>query len=280
MTLLSKANKYEAINLIVRDPRYSVYKCASGGRAYLLYLVRDDELEDALVERFTDISMYGFDGFVELFADNGALVLVFKESSLEETAADYLDESTSESQKLMFFERVLEAFCVHEVPPSVACDLLEYDNVGVTSEGSADCRYILRDVSAYEKRGMGSLAEIFTRKLQTALTPVGHTKRTSIINDFCRALKDDPPKTMTDFYDRYVCCVEMCGRTELGETKLQRLKKKALKAAGLGKTILTVIILGLACAVLVMSLVQNSSDGGAVFNQIGEVNIEENASKN
>lgn len=275
MKLISSANEYKAINLIKRDPRYSVYKCISRGRGYLLYLIGDETLEKTLVTRFGDVSEFDFDGFVELFADKDSLVLVFKDNILEETAADYLGDDTDESGKLLFFERVLEALCVHEVPANIACDLLEHDNIGVKSDGDADCRYILNDISVFDHRGMKSLAEIFTQKLSLALLPVGRTKRTALIDKFCKELCDNPPDTMTDMYDRYVRCVEACRETELGETKGQRLKKKALKAANIGKLVLTAVVLGMACLILIMSFMDDGSKNGMKFDRIGEVVIEE-----
>lgn len=274
MKLISSANEYKAINLIKRDPRYSVYKCVSKGRGYLLYLVSEENLEEALVARFTKTSGFDFDGFVELFADGDSLVLVFKDNTLEETVADYLGDDTDESGKLMFFERVLEALCVHEVPANIACDLLEHDNIGVKSDGSADCRYILCDISLFDDRDMNTLAEIFTRKLTAALAPVGKTKRTPVIDEFCRGLRADPPETMTDMYDRYVRCVDACRETELGETRSQRLKKKAMKAANVGKVVLTAVVLIMACVILIMSFTDDGSKNGVKFDRIGDVIIE------
>ncbi len=274
MKLISSANEYKAINLIKRDPRYSIYKCVSKGRGYLLYLVSDGNLEEALVARFTKTSGFDFDGFVELFADGDSLVLVFKDNILEETVADYLGDDTDESGKLMFFERVLEALCVHEVPANIACDLLEHDNIGVKSDGDADCRYILCDISLFDGRDMSTLAEIFTRKLTLALSPVGKTKRTPVIDEFCRELRADPPESMTDMYDRYVRCVDACRETELGETKSQRLKKKAMKAANVGKVVLTAAVLIMACVILVLSFTDDGSKNSVKFDRIGDVIIE------
>lgn len=275
MKLISSANEYKAINLIKRDPRYSIYKCVSRGRSYLLYLVSDENLENALVTRFGDVSGFDFDGFAELFADKDSLVLAFKDNTLAETAADYLGDDTGEKSKLMFFERVLEALCVHEVPANIACDLLEHDNIGVKSDGDADCRYILNDISMFDNRDMRALAEIFTQKLTLALSPIGRTKRTALIDKFCKELRADPPGTMTDMYDRYVRCVEACCEIELGETKSQRLKKKALKAASIGKAVLTAVVLGMAFLILIMSFAEDSSKSGKKFKQIGDVMIEE-----
>lgn len=279
MKLISSANEYKAINLIKRDPRYSVYKCVSHERGYLLYVIDDETLEKTLVTRFGDVSGFVFDGFAELFVEGDSLVLAFKDNTLEETAADYLGDDTAESGKLLFFERVLEALCVHGVPANIACDLLEHDNIGVKSDGGADCRYILNDISVFDNCGMGSLAEIFTQKLKLALLPVGRTKRTVLIDKFCKELCADPPETMTDLYDRYVKCVEACREIELGETKSQRLKKKAMKAANIGKAALTAVVLIMALLILIMSFLDNGSKNGVKFDQIGEVVIEESASE-
>lgn len=278
MILQSSANRYEAINLIARTGSYSVYKCTGKGRSYIVYVVEDKELENKLVARFGDMTEQDLDGFAELFAENDALVLVFKEYVLEQTAASFNDDTTAESDKLMFFVRVLEAFCVHGVPCDIACDLLEGDNVGVSSEGSADCRYLFHNIAALEDRNMRSLCRVFIEKLKTALIPVGRTKRTAVIDKFCKELMSNVPQSMTDLYDRYEECVEICRQTELGETKLQRLKKKALKAASVGKVMLTVVILGLACVILAMSILKNNNDGGVYFDRVGEVEIESSAS--
>lgn len=280
MKLISSVNEYKVINLIKRDPRYCVYKCVSKGRGYLLYLIGDEQLEKALVTRFADVSGSDFDGFAELFSDGGGLVLAFKDNILEETAADYLGDDTNEIHKLLFFERVLEALCVHEVPSDIACDLLEYDNIGVKSDGSSDCRYILHNFSAFDSRGMNTLSEIFARKLTRALLPVGRTERTPVTDKFCKELCANPPETMTDLYDRYIECVETCRGIDSGETKIQRLKKKALKATSIGKVILMAVILGMACFILIMSIVNDDSGSGEKFRRIGDVIIEETSSQN
>ena len=279
MKLLSSANEYEAINLIKRDPRYSVYKCESKGRGYLLYLIADETLEKAPGTRFGKTSGSDFDGFEELFVDGDSLVLVFKDNALEETAADYLGGDADGSRKLMFFERVLEALCVHSVPPDIACDLLEHDNIGVKSDGSADCRYILCNISAFGKRGMDTLAEIFAQKLTLAFASAGRSKRTALIERFCGELRADPPASMTEFYDRYVGCVETCREVEPEENGIRRLKKKALKAAGVGKAILTVAVLGMAFLILIMSFAGSGSENDVKFGQIGDVVIEETSSQ-
>lgn len=277
MKFISSANEYRAINLIKRDPglRYGVYKCVSRGRGYLLYLISDEALERALMTRFGDLSGFNFDGFTELFADGDRLVLVFKENILEETTAYHLGDDTNETEKLLFFERVLEALCVHEVPVNIACDLLEHDNIGVKSDGSADCRYILNDISVFDDRDMNLFTEIFSRKLTLALEPVGKNKRTPVIDKFCRELRAEPPKTMTDMYDRYVKCVEDCRGIELGETKAERLKKNVMKAANIGKVVLTTAVLVLACIMLIMSFADDGSKNGVKFDRIGDVVIEE-----
>lgn len=280
MKLISSAKEYKAINLIKRDPRYSIYRCSSKGRSYLLYLVSDDNLEKSLVTCFGKMTGFDFDGFVELFADSDRLVLVFKDNILEKTTADHLGDDTDERSKLMFFERILEALCVHEVPANIACDLLENDNIGVKSDGSADCRYILCNITAFDNCGMDRLAKIFAQKLQLALSPFGRTKRTPLIDKFCKGLHTDPPETMTDLYDRYVRCAEECSEIELGETKAQRLKKKAMKAASVGKVILTAVVLVMALLILILSIVDDGSGSGEKIRQIGDVIIEENTSEN
>lgn len=278
MKLISSTREYKAINLIKRDSRYSIYRCSCKGRSYLLYLVCDENLEKSLVACFGKMTGFDFDGFVELFADGDRLVLVFKDNILEETTADHLGDETDERSNLMFFERVLEALCVHEVPANIACDLLENDNIGVKSDGSADCRYILHNFSAFDNCGMERLAEKFTQKLRRSLAPFGRNKRTPLIEKFCKELKVDTPETMTELYDRYIRCVEECSEVELGETKAQRLKKKAMKAASVGKVILTVLVLGLAFLMLVVSIVDDGSGSGEKIEQIGDVIIEENIS--
>lgn len=278
MTLLSSVREYELIELITREPRFGVYRSVCGGRWYLVYIVRSEALENALAERLCDLSESGFDGFCEFFGDADALIAVFRYNALEKTAADYLDEDTTETEKLMFFGRVLEAFCVHEVPPDIACDLLQNDNVGVTSEGGADCRYILRELSAFEKRDMRSLAGIFSKKLKQALAPVGKTKRTAVIDRFLSELIQSPPAAMTEFYDRYTACVEECKGIELGETKLRRLKNRVLKAANVGRTVLMIAVLALAVVMLVMSLNEDNSRNQKL-DRIGGVTVEESVSQ-
>ena len=278
MKLISSANEYKAINLIKRDPQYNVYKCVSKGNGYLLYLVSDKMLEKTLVTRFGDMSGSDFDGFAELFADDDGLVLVFRYNILEKTTADYLEDDTDESDKLLFFERVLEALCVHEVPINIACDLLEYDNIGVKSDGSADCLYILHDISVSDDRNMNSLAVIFSQKLKQALSAVGKTKRTPVIDNFCKEICTNPAGSMTDMYDRYVKCVEDCRGIELGETKSERIKKNVMKAVNIGKIVLTAAVLIMACIILIMSFAGDSSKN-VKFDQIGNVAIEETASK-
>lgn len=276
MKFISSANEYKAINLIRREPgsRYNVYKCVSRGRSYLLYLVSDEALERALVECFGDMSGSDFDGFAELFADGDKLVLAFRENILEKTAADYLEDDTGESEKLLFFERVLEALCVHGVPVNIACDLLENDNIGVRSDGSADCRYIFGKISVFDDRNMKTLAEIFTRKLTQAFSAVGKNKRTPIIERFCKELCEEPPDLMTEMYDRYVKCVEECRRTELGETKAERIKKNVIKAANIGKVVLTAAVLIMACIMLIISFAGDGSKNKVKFDRIGDVIIE------
>lgn len=279
MKLISSVNEYKAINLVKRDPRYSVYKCESKGHGYLLYLVSDKMLESSLVSCFGDMSGSDFDGFAELFADGDDLVLVFRYNILEKTTADYLEDDTDESDKLIFFERVLEALCVHEVPINIACDLLEHDNIGVKSDGSADCRYILHDFTAPDACDMSSLAVVFSKKLKLALSAVGKTKRTPVIDKFCKELCSDPADSMTDMYDRYVKCVENCRGIELGETKSERIKKNVKKAANVGKVVLTAAVLIMACVILIMSFTGDDSKNGVKFDRIGNVMIEETTSE-
>lgn len=270
MKLISAVNEYRAVNLIKRNARYSIYKCVSReGRGYLLYkFAKDETPEAALVARFNDMPP-DFDGFSELFADSDeSLVLVFKDNTLEQTAADYMSGDTSETAKLRFFERMLEALCVHEIPPNIACDLLENDNIGVKSDGSADCRYILNNITAFEDRNMAALSKIFAKKLTQVLSFSG---RIPEVEKFCGELKADPPETVTGLYDRYVSFVEARENSKSPNSSKNKLKK----AANIGKAALTAAVLVMTAIILIMSFFENDTKKTKKFDQIGEVLIEE-----
>lgn len=270
MKLISATNEYKAINLIKRGARYSVYRCVSrDGRGYLLYkFIKDELLENALVVRFGDISP-DFDGFSELFADSGdSLVLVFKDNILERTVNDLLDGDTAERERLDILERSLEALCVHEVPPDIACDLLENGNIGVKSDGSADCLYILSDFFTPGKRDMTALSVIFAKKLTQALS---NGKRSAAVEKFCENLRLEPPESMTDLYDRYLTFVEAQKSAAVKNSPKARL----MKAVNIGKTLLTAAVLVMAAAILVMSFFEDGQKNTQKLDKIGEVLIEE-----
>lgn len=270
MKLISASNEYRAVNLIKRGSRYSVYKCVSReGRGYLLYkIVKDERLEKALVARFNEMPP-DFDGFSELFADSGeSLILVFKDNALEQTAADHMSGDVSVKAKLQFFERALEALCVHEVPENIACDLLENDNIGVKSDGSADCRYILNDITTLGERNMAALSKIFAKKLTLALSSSG---RIPEAEKFCGELKANPPETVTGLYDRYISFVEARENSKSENNPKNKLKK----AANIGKAALTAVVLVMTVIILIITFFEDDSQKTKNFDKIGEVAVEE-----
>lgn len=270
MKLISASNEYTAINLIKREPRYTVYRCQDrGGRRYLLYkFIKDELLESSLVIRFGELSS-DFDGFSELFADSDdSLVLVFKDNELEQTFNDVLSAETSTVERLTALDRALEALCVHEVPADIACGLMESGNIGVKSDGSADCLYILDDISSFGKRGMPALSAIFANKLDQALSS---RKRSPELAEFRESLESTPPSTMTELYDRFLSFSETQKRLTAQNSAKQKLKK----AAAIGKTALTAVVLLVAAAILVISFLDIGKKPTQKLDRIGELIIEQ-----
>lgn len=275
MIFESISKTYEVINLTVRHARYKVYKCKSGGADYILYLITDEELKRSVCVEFQRISETEFDGLCEMFTVKDNLVIVMEYHDLSETGAFYTGREPTETEKVRFFGDMLAALCIHAVPNDIAADLIDHDNVGLTSDGNPQCRYELKSLLLYGNVKMKSVSEAFVEKLREAFESVPHSKRTAALESFCAELEKLPPADIMELYSRYEQCVEPFAAMGLGETRKQRMKRFAMKAVKVLKTVVAAAILVVAFAALFWSFFSNKPESGGIYEQIGDVKIEE-----
>lgn len=277
MTLESSSKVYKIINLVRKSNDYRVYRCLRSTKYYLLYRIVNEPLKQTVCLCFTQPGISDFDGFCEMFTNGDDLILVFREAVLEETAADYSDESTNEVEKLAFFDMLLTALCVHNVPVRLAYDLILHDNIGVTAQGGADCRYDLYELGSYENSGddINRLSELFSDKLSTAFAKLPRSKCTGKVTAFCVQLSDTHPKSIMELYERYNLFKEDLTVLKIGETKRERIKRISKKAFVAAKAVLTAVLLALAVYVLLLSVFNAKPGSGGIYDRIGDVSIEE-----
>lgn len=274
MILESISRTYEVVNLTERNPRFCAYRCRNGGKDYILYLIIDEELKSFVCRRFQSISETEFDGLAEMFTYKDDIVIAFFYHELSETADFYSDEDTNEAGKVRFFGDMLASLCIHGVPEDIAADLIEHDNVGVTSDGNPECRYELHSLFSGSIRNNG-FSEAFAGKLRKAFESVGRSKRTAAIENLCADIENSPPADVMELFSRYEQCVEPFASMGLGETRRQKMKRIGLKAAKAVKFVIAAAVLGLAVFTLVLALFSEKPDSGGIYEQIGNVKIEE-----
>lgn len=272
MIFESISGVYEVVNLTAGQPDFCVYRCRRGGREYVLYRLIDEELKRVACERFEKIKNTDFDGLEEIFTSGDDLIIVFRYHELSETAAFYSDGNSAEAGKVRFFGDMLAALCIHAVPEDIAADLIENDNVGLTSDGNPECRYELKFLT---QNGGETFYGAFEKKLRTAFESVGRSKRTAAVEELCNGLVKNPPADIMELFSRYEQCVEPFSKMGLGETPKQRARRIAMKAVKIGKTVLAAAVLGVALFTLGLALFSEKPSEGGIYQQIGSVKIEE-----
>ncbi len=274
MIFESVSGVYEVVNLTAKQQRLRVYRCRRDGREYVLYQLTDEELKRDACERFERIRNTDFDGLEEIFTSGDDLIIVFRYHELSETAAFYSDGDSTEAGKVRFFGDMLAALCIHAVPEDIAADLIENDNVGLTSDGNPECRYELKFLTE-NSSDRASFSEAFEKKLRTAFESVGRSKRTTAVEELCDGLVKAPPADIMELFSRYEQCVEPFSAMGLGETPKQRAKRIAMKVVKIGKTVLAAAVLGIALFTLGLALFSEKPSEGGIYQQIGSVKIEE-----
>jgi hypothetical protein len=283
MIFESKDNTYDVIRLLSEGEVACTYLCMCDRREYILLCVKDEGVQRSCSRLFLEtIEQKNFDGLREIFSDGDVFVFAFFSHRLGMTLSKMTEEEFEIpiGKKLELLKQLLAGLCVHEIPVFVACDLFLYGNIGIDTDGIGNGYYTLMEPENFEKFDFSYFGAVLSDCIRKIFPREIKKNQYRELAEFCGYLENPVFQSFLEIYEAYT---EMYGRLD---EKLKKNGKQDAKSAEAGiekvkktvdiaKRILIIAILLAAFAVLVWSLKGDSSDGGGIYQYIGDITIEE-----
>lgn len=279
----SNENVYEVINVLYSGQGYDNYHCRVKNGNYILIRLKSEQLKYFISQMLAKISDDGqFNDICETFTSNDALVIVLKEYPIRDRWSDYLSENDyTFRERIEFIYRILAGLCVHDAPVEIACDILKHGNIGISSDGNANCYYDLRELDNYEDyKTMEQFCSIFAKQIWNVFSDEIVRKPYEELRRFYEDIGENAPKDFLELFKRYNEVYEIfLGKIEKGQlsenAEANKLKWLAENGVKFVKTAVIVCIIAAAVWVLVLSFLGREPEGTGAFSQIGDLKINE-----